>query len=298
MVYRETFLQIHLRPLQHLIRRSWICGVPEQESRFTHPLWKRVKCNKQDQDLRCQSGPSAKDSVTFSGDSSKSYGADHQRLHISDLHFDKLPTPATFACWKNKIQDWGMYLFTISYGSYAMDQRSGDGWFRGWFNVFVICQRNSNAEFWSTRCEDCFSTEQNRPQFSVQKEESVWRNKRPKSRTFSFAEDRLLTWSMSTSGSQEPTILSRFMPTYSLLLLEMTIIRNSIQSGTDFYCQRQKSHLMTSWKDCTKIRTRESEKLKTVLALYNMEIHQEKIRTWLSQIENNGEKKYRAGYTK
>ena len=52
-----------------------------------------------DQDLRCQSGPSAKDSVIFSGgDSSKNYGADQQRLQISDLHFDKFPTPATFAC--------------------------------------------------------------------------------------------------------------------------------------------------------------------------------------------------------
>ena len=56
---------------------------------------------KQNQDLRCQSGPSAKDSVIFSGgDSSKNYGADQQRLQISDLHFDKFPTPATFACWK------------------------------------------------------------------------------------------------------------------------------------------------------------------------------------------------------
>ena len=54
-----------------------------------------------DQDLRCQSGPSAKDSVFFSGgDYSKNYGADQQRLQISDLHFDKFPTPATFACWK------------------------------------------------------------------------------------------------------------------------------------------------------------------------------------------------------
>ena len=54
-----------------------------------------------DQDLRCQSGPSAKDSVIFSGgDSSQNYGADQQRLQISDLHFDKFPTPATFACWK------------------------------------------------------------------------------------------------------------------------------------------------------------------------------------------------------
>ena len=55
----------------------------------------------QNQDLRCQSGPSAKDSVIFSGgDSSKNYGADQQRLQISDLHFDKFPTPATYACWK------------------------------------------------------------------------------------------------------------------------------------------------------------------------------------------------------
>ena len=54
-----------------------------------------------DQYLRCQSGPSAKDSVIFSGgDYSKIYGADQQRLQISDLHFDKFPTPATFACWK------------------------------------------------------------------------------------------------------------------------------------------------------------------------------------------------------
>ena len=55
----------------------------------------------QDQDLRCKSGPSAKDSVIFSGgDSSKNYGADQQRLQISDLHFDKFPAAATFACWK------------------------------------------------------------------------------------------------------------------------------------------------------------------------------------------------------
>ena len=34
---------------------------------------------------------------------------------------------------------------------------------------------------------------------------------------------------------------------------------------------------MTSWKDCTKLRIRVSEKLKTVLELYDLEIHQKKI---------------------
>ena len=53
------------------------------------------------QDQRCQSGPSARNSfVPGEGRFSKNYGADQQRLQISDLHFDKFPTPATFACWK------------------------------------------------------------------------------------------------------------------------------------------------------------------------------------------------------
>ena len=46
-------------------------------------------------------------------DSTKNYGADQQRLQISDLHFDKFPTPATFGLLEDKVQDRGMYLFTI-----------------------------------------------------------------------------------------------------------------------------------------------------------------------------------------
>ena len=43
----------------------------------------------------------AKNSVIISGGSfSKNCGAHQQRLQISDLHFDKLSTSATFACWK------------------------------------------------------------------------------------------------------------------------------------------------------------------------------------------------------
>ena len=53
------------------------------------------------QDQRCQSGPSVRNSVIPSqGGFSKNYGADQQRLQISDLHFDRFTTPATFACWK------------------------------------------------------------------------------------------------------------------------------------------------------------------------------------------------------
>ena len=120
-----------------------VCAHPQASSSAPYPqelnsTWKKTieepthmstaeksERPEQNPDLRCQSGPSAKDSVIFSGgDSSKNYGADQQRLQISDLHFDKFPTPATFACWKIRFKT---EVFAISHGSDAMDQRSGDG---------------------------------------------------------------------------------------------------------------------------------------------------------------------------
>ena len=101
MVYRETFLQIQMRHFQHLIHRNSIHGIHRSKSRSIRPQWRKSERQEQNQDLRCQTGPSAKDSVILSGgNSSKNFGADQQRLQISDLHFDKFPTPATFACWK------------------------------------------------------------------------------------------------------------------------------------------------------------------------------------------------------
>ena len=76
-------------------------------------------------------------------------------------------------------------------------------------------------------------------------------NEKSKKRTVSFVEERSLTWSTSTSGSLEPMILSRIMPTYLQLFVEMMTFGNSIRNGTKFYFQWRKSHLMTSWKACT-----------------------------------------------
>ena len=97
MVHRETFLQIQRRLLQHLIRKGSIRGLPTCQN--THHVTSERQTPVQDQ--RCQSGPSARNSVVPSeGRFSKNYEADQQRLQISDLHFDKFPHPATFVCWK------------------------------------------------------------------------------------------------------------------------------------------------------------------------------------------------------
>ena len=78
---------------------AWLIGKGFRKSNgfFFSTLQARIQTPVQD--LRCQSGPSAKDSVS-EGDSSNDYGAHQQRLQISDPHFDKFLIPATFACWK------------------------------------------------------------------------------------------------------------------------------------------------------------------------------------------------------
>ena len=80
------------------------------------------------QDQRCQSGPTARNSFDpGEGRFSKNYEADQQRLQISDLHFDKFPHTSKIRLLEDKIQNRGMYLFTIYYGCHAVDQGSGDG---------------------------------------------------------------------------------------------------------------------------------------------------------------------------
>ena len=193
MVFRETFFA---NPVAS-------CSAPHPQelnpwsSRTEEPLHsstvEKSERQTQDQYQRCQSGQSAKNFVIFSGgDSSKNYGADQQRLQISDLHFDKFPTPATFACWKMKFKT----------------------------EVCTCSQFPTEAVHWSKEVEmvdsvdDLMSSSSVRgiqmPKFEVldariasalnriiiiltSKEESVWRNRRPRSRTVSFAEDRLLS---------------------------------------------------------------------------------------------------------
>ena len=139
--------------------------------------------------------------------SSKNYGADQQRLQISDLHFDKFPTPATFACWKIRFKTEVCTCSQFPTEAMSVDQRSGVGWFSGWFKIFVLCQRNSHARFWSTRCEILL---QHWTKSSIIPNQSGGK----KGGSVSFEEDRSLTWSTRTSGSLEPIIPSRIMPTY------------------------------------------------------------------------------------
>ena len=183
--------------------------------------------------------------------SSTNYGADQQRLQITDPHFDKFPTPATFACWKIRLKTEvctcsqfpteAMHRIKEVEMADSVDDLMSSSSIRG--------IQMPNFEVLDARIASALNRIIHN--FSLQKKNQFGGNERPRSRTVSFAEDRLLTWSMSTSGSQEPMVPSRIMPTYLQLFFDVTIFRNSIRSGTEFHNQWQRLHLTTSWKDCT-----------------------------------------------
>ena len=127
--------------------------------------------------------------------------------------------------------------------------------------------------------EDCCSTEQNHTWYLTSKEGSVWRNQQPKKRTVSLR-GKTGRWpdSRVLPGHWEPTILVE-----NNLDLFAIVLRNDDVQEYDSKWDRNSINndespiWWTSWKDLYKLRFRESEKIKTVLELYKMEIHQKKV---------------------
>ena len=196
-----------------------------------------------DSDLRCQSGPSAKNSVIFSGgDSSKNDGADQQRLQISDLHFDKFPTPATFACWKIRFKtevctcsqlpteamQWIKEVEMVD----SVDDLKSSSLTRGipMPNFEVLDARIASA------LNKIIHNSLFKRRISLEEQKAQKQDRFLRGRQIAY----LIYEYFRVTGANDSV---ENYATCSLLVFEMTIFRNSTQSG--------KSHLMTSWKDCT-----------------------------------------------
>ena len=231
----------------------------------------------QNQDLRCQSGPSAKDSVIFSGgDSSKNYGADQQRLQISDLHFDKFPTPATFACWKIRFKT---EVCTCS--QFLMEAMQ---WIKEVELVDSVDELRSSSSVRGTRMPDFevldakIVSALNKIIHSSHFERRICLEEQKAQKQDRFLRGRQIAyliyeyfWVTGANDSVENVAdlftvflrnddIQEFDSKWDGILLSMTKIpHDDILEGL------------------YKLRIRESEKLKTVLKLYDLETHQKKL---------------------
>ena len=211
------------------------------------------------------------------GGSSKNYAADQQRLQISDLHFDKFPTPATFACWKIRFKT---EVCTCSqFPTEAMQ------WIKEVELVDSVDQLRSSSSTRGIQMPN-FEVVDARIASALNK---IIHNSHLHKRRISLEEpkaqkqDRFLRgrqiayliyehFRVTGTGSSVENYADRFtisLRNYDIqefdskwdgILLSMTKIpHDDILEGL------------------YKLRIRESEKLKTVLALYDLETHQKKL---------------------
>ena len=232
----------------------------------------------QNRDLRCQSGPSAKDSVIFSGgDYSKNYGADQQRLQISDLHFDKFLTPVTFACWKMRFKpevctcsqfpteamQWIKEVEMVD----SVDELRSSSSVRGISmpNLEVLDARIASA------LNKIIHNSQFKRRISLEEQKAQKQDRFLRGRQIAYLiydQFRVTGIHVSVENYADPFTISlrnddiqEVDSKWDGILLSMTKIPpDDILEGL------------------YKLRIRESEKLKTLLELYNIEIHQKKAR--------------------
>ena len=234
MVYRETLLQIQRRLLQHLIRKSRILGFLMRQNTSPHVM---SESQTPVQDQRCQSRPSARNSVIpCEGGFSQNYGADQQRLQISDPHFDKFPTPAKFACWKIrfKTEVCTCSQFPLEAVLWTKEVELVDSVDDLKSSCSVKGIQMPNFEVLDAKIASALNRIIHNSQFK--RKVSLEEQKAQK-------EDRFLRGSeiayliyeyFRVTGANDS---SRIMPTYLQLFFEMMIFRNSIRNGTEFYYQ-------------------------------------------------------------
>ena len=227
-------------------------------------------------DPRCQSGPSTRNSFDPSaGRETKDYGADHQILQISDLHFDKFPTPATFACWKIRFKTevctcsqfpteamlWIKEVEMVDSVDDLMSSSSVRGIQMPNFEVLDARIASAlNRIIHNSHFKRRFSLEEQK----AQKEDRFLRGRQIAYLIYEYfrvsgANDSVENNADIFTIALQKDDIQEFDPKWDGILSSMTKIpSDDILEGL------------------YKLRKRESEKLKTVLELYDLEIHQKK----------------------
>ena len=188
--------------------------------------------------------------------------------------FDMFPTPATFACWKIRCKT---EVCTCSqFPTVAMQ----------WIKEVELVDSVDDFKFSSStrgirmpNNEGLDARLQHWTESSLiltSKEASVWRNRRPGSRTVSFAEDRLVTWSTSISGHWNSWFCREVcrLVYYWSSKWRYSGIRFLVGWNLTNPWRKSQPH-DDILEGLYKLRIRELEKLKT-LELYDLEIHQRK----------------------
>ena len=206
----------------------------------------------------------------------QSNGADQQRLQILDLHFDKFPSPATFACWKirfkTEVCTCSHFLTEAMQWIKEVEMVDSVDGLRSSSSIRGIAM--PNFEVLDARIASALNRIIHNSHFK---------------RRISLEEQKAQKQDRCLRGRQNAYLIYDYF--------QVTGANDSVENYTDLFTIVLRNHdiqefnskwdgiLLSMTKNPSddilegfyKLRIRESEKLKTVLELYDLETHQKKL---------------------
>ena len=162
------------------------------------------------------------------------------------------------------------------------------------FKIFVITTRYFNDKFRSTRCEDCFSTEQNHPYFSFSKKNQSGGTKGPEAGPVpSRLTDCLLDLRL-LSGHWEPWFCRKLFR----LVLRNDDIQKFDSEWDEILLSMTKIPHDDILERIVQIKNTRVWESQDRIGIARLGDSSKENRTWQSQIDNFGAEKYRARFTK
>ena len=249
------------------------------------------------QDQRCQSGPSARSSVIpGEGRFAKNYGADQQRLQISDPHFDIFSTSATFACWK--------IIFKTEVCTCSQFPTEAMLWIKEVEMVESVDDLKSSCSVTGIQMPNFdvldakIASALNRIIHNTQFKRNVSLEEQKAQKEDRFLRGRQIAYLIyeyfRVTGANDS--FENFADLITIVLRNDDI--QEFDSKLDgILLSKTKIPSDDILEGLYKLRIRESEKLKTVLELYNMEIHQKKAGPDYHRKKTMVKKKYRTEFT-
>ena len=270
--------------------KNWIHGIRQPRSRSIHPQWRKVKGKN-----KIKIWDASLDRQNFSHLQRRKlikelWGRPTTTADFGSL-FWQVPFTSNLCLLEDKIQDRDMYLFAILHGSYALDQRSGDGWFSELrSSPSTRCISMPNFEVLDARIASVLNKIIHNSQFkkriSLEEQKAQKEDRFLRGRQIAY----LIYDHFRVTGTHDS--VENFTDLFTIVLRNGDI--HEFDSKWDgILLSMTKIQHDDILEGLYKWRIRESEKLKTVLELYDLETHQKKNRTWLSQIESYGEEKYK-----
>ena len=157
-------------------------------------------------------------------------------------------------------------------------------------------RRIQMPKFWSTRCEDCLSTEQNHPLFSPQKKNQSGCTKGPEAGPFPSRKTDCLLDLRSIPGHWNPWFCRKLHRPVHYCSSKWWYSEIRFKVGRIFIVNEENP---TWWYLGRIVQIKNTRVWETQdrVGIVRLGASSEENRTWLSQIENDGEKNHRAEST-